>query len=103
MEAAVGIVADVIGIVELVRLDVLVGNAEALDERFGVALVRFGNGGGIGGDREGVRAEHLVRGPGQVGGIGAAGECDDHALQGTEIREELLLLLLKAHRIGDID
>ena len=50
VKAAVGIVGNVIGIVELVGLDVLVRHAELADEGLGIALVRLGQRGRIGGD-----------------------------------------------------
>ena len=54
VEAAVGRVAEVVGVVEFVGLDVLVRDSELRDEGFGVALVRFGKGSRVGGDGDGV-------------------------------------------------
>ena len=98
VEAAVGIVAGVIGIVELGGPDVLVHDAESLDERLGVALVGFGKRGRVGGDGDGVGTEHAVGGPGQVGRIGAARESHNHAAHAPQIGEELLLFFEQARR-----
>ena len=87
-----GSLRDVVGIVEFPGGDVLVRDAEARHEGFGVALVRFGNGRRVGGHGERIAAQHVVRGPGEVRRIGAAGERHDDALQLPEIGEELFLL-----------
>jgi len=56
MEAAVAIVLDVVGIVELARLDVFVADPVFAGKRLGIALVRFGERCGIGSDRNGAVA-----------------------------------------------
>ena len=50
-------------------------------------------------------AERLVSGPGEIGGVGAAGEGDDEGREFGEIGEELGLLLLQrdSGRIVDAD
>src|ERR1700676_2514725 len=68
VEAAVRIVLHIIGIIELMRLDVLVPKSTLAGERFGIALVRLGNRGGVRGDRDGIVAESAVRRPGQICG-----------------------------------
>ena len=73
VEAAVGIVPDVVRVLEFVRGDVFVMDAELAREGFGVPLVRFGEGRGIGGYGDGVIAEGLFGSPREVSGIGAAG------------------------------
>ena len=103
VEAAVGIVAGVVGILELGGADVLVHQAESLDERLGVALVGFGKRGRVGGDGDGIGTEHVVGGPGQVGRIGAAGEGDNHAAHGAQIGEEPLLFFEQAGGGGEIN
>ena len=103
VEAAVRVVADVVGIVEFVGLDVLVRDAEALDEGLGIALVRLGQRCRIGGHGDGVRSQHAIRRPRQVGRIGAAGERHDHAAHGSQIREQAGFLLFHQRRIGEID
>src|ERR1035437_10439443 len=57
MEAAVRTVTHVIRVVEFLRLHVLVNDAEAVHEGLGIALVRFGKRGGVGGDSDGVRSQ----------------------------------------------
>ena len=52
VEAAVGIIGDVVRIFELVCLDVLVANIRFAGELLGIALVRLRNRGRIGGDRD---------------------------------------------------
>src|ERR1022692_1619581 len=94
VEAAVGTVLRVSGIVEFVRLHVLMHDAEALHESFGVALVRFRKRGGVRGDSHGVPSEGAIGRPRQIGGVGAAGEGHDYAAHGGEIGQQLLLLLL---------
>ena len=46
--------------------------------------LRAGQGGGVGDDGEHVVAERLVRGIGEIGGVGSAGVGDEHA---AEVRE----------------
>src|ERR1017187_3631189 len=94
VEAAVGTVLRVSGIVEFVRLHVLMHDAEALHESFGIALVRFRKRGGVRGDSHGVPSEGAIGRPRQIGGVGAAGEGHDYAAHGGEIGQQLLLLLL---------
>ena len=101
VEAAVGIVAHVVGIVEFEGLDVLVGDAELAHEGFGIALVRFRHGGRIGGDGERAVAQHAVRGPRQVGRIGAAGKGHQHAAHAAQDGEETLFFFPQARRIGE--
>src|SRR5215472_167161 len=103
VEAAVGVVAQVIGIVELAALDVFVHDAELLHEGFEIALVGFGQRRRIGGDGEGAGAQHAMRGPRQIGRVGATGESYDHAAQRSQEREQLALLLLQAGRGCKID
>src|SRR5258707_14508143 len=54
MKAAVRIVLDIIRVVEFVRFDVLVPNSTLTREGLGIALMRFGNGGGIRGNGDGI-------------------------------------------------
>ena len=68
-----GIVPYVIGIIEFVRFNVFVADTELAREGFGVLLMRFGDGSGIGCDGDSVVAEGLFCGPREVGGISAAG------------------------------
>ena len=72
VETAVGVIADVIGIIEFVGDDELMGDAELRGEGFRVALMGTRKRRGIGSDGKSVLAERPVGGPGEVGGIGAA-------------------------------
>lgn len=67
VEAAVFIVFDVFGVIEFEGFDVFVADVEVAGELFGVAFVGFGDGGGIGGDGNGVLADGLDGCPGEVG------------------------------------
>src|ERR1035441_9696151 len=87
----VGTVLRVSGIVESVRPHVLMHEAEALHESFGIALVRFRKRGGVRGDSHGVPSEGAIGRPRQIGGVGAAGEGHDYAAHGGEIGQQLLL------------
>ena len=51
VEAAIGVVLEIIGILEFVRRNQLVPDAELPGELDGVALVRFGDRGGVGRNR----------------------------------------------------
>ena len=63
--------------------------------------------GGIGGrncgDGKGAFAKRLMGGPGEVGGVGSAGERDDEGREFGEIGEELSLLLLTRERRGFVE
>ena len=84
VEAAVGIVAHVVGVVELVRLDVLVGDAEAATKASASRLCDSGREAESAVMARAFAPSTLVRGPGQVGRIGAAGEGHDHAAHGAQ-------------------
>ena len=99
MEAAVGIVLDVVGIIELARRDIFVTEAPLASERLGILLVRFGNGCRIRGDGQCVFAEDAVRGPSQIRRIGAARICDDHAPHRLQNREKSVLLGLQNSQV----
>src|SRR5262249_23711387 len=88
VKTAVRIVAHVVGIVELVSLDVLVRNAETFDKCLSVPLVRGGKRSRIGGHGDGICAQYAVGGPRQIGGIRTTGEGNDHAAQRAETGEK---------------
>ena len=81
VEAAVGVVALVIGIFELVGLEDLRGDVVRGGEGEGGGEFGPGEGGGIGDDRSHLFAEHLVGRVGEIGGVGAAGVGDEDAAQ----------------------
>src|SRR5579864_4156482 len=87
MKTAVLIVLEVIGIFELVSVDVLVGNSELADKIFGIAFVRFRNRCGIRGDGDGLLAEYAMRGPRKVSRIRPARIRYDDAPQAAEDRK----------------
>jgi len=66
MEAAIGVVLQVVRILEFMGLDVLVRNSELAHEGLRIALVGLRDGSRIRGYRQCLAAQHLVRGPGQV-------------------------------------
>jgi hypothetical protein len=92
VEAAVGAVADVVRVVELVGLDELVSDAELSRKGLGVALVRPGERRRIGGDGKGPAAEGLMGGPREISGIGAARKGDDHSAERAQGVEKLRFL-----------
>src|SRR5512147_2572668 len=94
MKAAVGIVGNVIGIVELPRRDVFVEDAVLAREGFGIALVGFGKRRRVGRNRNRFAAQNAVGGPGQVRRVGAARIGNDHAAHLLQRGEELAFLLL---------
>ena len=93
VEAAVRVVLQVIGILELVRRDQLVPDAELRAKSIGVALVRLGNGSRIGRDGDGVLAQHLLRRPGQIGRVRPAGIGHDHLAHVPQNGEQLAAVL----------
>jgi len=81
MEAALGVVALVVGVFELVGVedldwDVMVGGEGEGGGEFGA-----GERGGVGDDGLHVFAESLMGGVGEVGGVGAAGVGDEDAAE----------------------
>ena len=76
VEAALGVVADVIGLVELSGLQDVGGNAVLRGEGQSGGKFLARQRGGIGDDRQHTAAERLVRSIGKVRGIGAAGVGD---------------------------
>ena len=94
MKAAVGIVGDVVGIIELPRRDVFVTDAVLAGEGFGIALVGFGKRRRIGRDRDRFTAENAVGGLRQVRRVGSAGIGNDHAAHLLQRGEQLAFLLL---------
>ena len=101
--AAVAGVGAVRGVVYFVGFDELVADRKLLEEDSELVAVVGGVGGGNCSDGEGAIAERLVGGPGEVGGIGAAGESDDEGGKFGEIGEELSLLLLTRERRGFVE
>ena len=79
VEAAIGVVADVIRILEFVRLDVLMPDSELPDKRFRIPFVRFGNRRRVGRDGQRVVAQGLRGGPRQISRIRTARKGHDHA------------------------
>src|SRR5208283_5992689 len=91
MEAAVLVILDVVGVLELVGIDVLVLEAAGESKSLRVALMGFGDRRGIGGDGDGCVTQYPVRCPGKIGGVSAAGVGDDHPPQIAQQRKKLLL------------
>ena len=81
MEAASGIVALVVGVVELVGLQDLHGNFVLGGEGERGGEFSAGKRGGVGDDGEHFLAEGLMRDVGEVSGVGAAGVGDQDAAQ----------------------
>ena len=91
------------GIVHFVGFDELVADRKLLEEGSELVAVVGGVGGGNCSDGEGAIAEGLVGGPGEVGGIGAAGEGDDEGREFGEIGEKLSLFLVTRWRRGFVE
>ena len=81
VEAALAVVADVVGVVEFVRVENVGRDAVRGGEGEGGGEFGARQGGGVGDDGQHPVAEHLMRDPGEVGGVGAAGVGDQHAFQ----------------------
>jgi len=79
-------------------LDVFVAESDAAREFFGVALMGLRDRGGIRGDGQGLVAQRLMGGPGQVGRIRSPGIGDDHAPQAR--RSASRLASLERRRAG---
>src|SRR5262249_31668025 len=93
MEAAVRVILQVIRILEFVRGNELVADAELSREIDGVALVGFRNGSGIGSYSNPPVGERTVGGPGEIGGGRRAGISDNGPAYVLQYRDQLLLLL----------
>ncbi len=101
--AAVAGVGAVRGVVHFVRFDKFVADRELLEEGSELVAVVGGVRGRNCGDGERAITERLVSGPGEVGGVGAAGKSDDEGREFGEIGEELGLLLLARKRRGFVE
>ena len=101
--AAVTGVGAVGGIVHFVGFDELVANGKLLEEGSELVAVVGGVGGGNCSDGKSAITERLVGGPGEIGGVGTAGESDDEGREFCEIGEELSLLLLTRERGGFVE
>ncbi len=97
VEAALGVVALVVRVREFVSVEdfgrdvVIRGEPEGGDE-FGA-----GERGGVGDDGEHARAERLVRGPGEIRGVGAAGVGDEDRAEVLERKVEKLAFGWEIH------
>jgi hypothetical protein len=89
VEAAVGVVLQVIGILEFARLDIFVRDSELPHEGLGIALVRLRDGSRIRGHGQSVAAQHLVRSPRQIGRIRPAGIGHHYPVQPAQHGEQL--------------
>src|SRR6267154_1176806 len=96
--ATVAGVGAVRGIVHFVGFDELVADGKLLEEGSELVAVVGGVRGRNCGDGKSTIGERLVSGPGEVGGIGAAGESDDEGGKFGEIGEELGLLFVEGGR-----
>ena len=103
VEAAVGVVLQVIGIFEFARLDIFVRDSELPHESLGIALVRLRDGGRIRGYGQSVGAERLVRSPRQIGGIRPSGIGHHYPVQPAQHGEQLVLLRIEQGGIGYVD
>ena len=86
MEAAVGVVADIVGIVHLLRVDKLVADSYLHCERPGFFDLGRWDGRGDARYRHGAGTEDIVRNGGNERGVDAAGEGDD---DGTHSADDL--------------
>ncbi len=95
---AIARVRAVRGVFHFVSFDEFVANGELLEERSELVAVVRGITRRDCCDRECAVPESFVCGPGEVGGVGSAGEGDDEGRKFCEIGEELGFLLLRRGR-----
>src|ERR1700692_2151457 len=100
MEAAVRIVGDVIGIIELVGSDVLMADAVLAREGFSVRFVGLGKRGRVRRDRNRLAAQDAVGGPGEVRRVSAARIGHDYAAHLLQRVEELALFLVHTSTVA---
>jgi len=84
VEAALGVVALVVGVFKFVRMKDVEGDGVVGGEGEGGGEFGAGEGGGVGDDGEHLFAEGLVSGEGEEGGVCAAGVSDE---EGAEVFE----------------
>jgi len=84
MEAARGVVAGVFGAIEFGGWDDFEGNVLLMGEGDRVGELSAREAGRVGDHGEHVRAERLMSGPGEVGGIDSAGIGDEEASEGAQ-------------------
>jgi hypothetical protein len=87
VEAAVGVVLHVVGVIHLARVDAFVSDADCAGKFGGLGHLGLRDGGGDAGDGEGAAAEDVMRHSSDEGGIDAAGEGDDG---GREVAENFV-------------
>ena len=84
VEAAVAVVAGVVGVVQFAGLQDAGGNAVLGGEVERGGQLAAGQRGGVGDDREHAVTECAMGLPGEIGGIGSAGVCDQQRVERTE-------------------
>jgi hypothetical protein len=92
VEAAHGVVADVLGLLHFVRVEDFHRKLLLVREVHRVFHLGAGQGGRVGEDGEHPGAERLVGGEGEKGGIDAAGIGDQHASEPAEACFEFAFL-----------
>ena len=91
VKAAIGIVGDVLGILEFAGGNHFMKDSVGFGEIDGITLVGFRDRGGICCDGDGVVTERFFGSPSQIGRIGTTGISDQDALHVTKDRDEVLL------------
>ncbi len=86
--ATIGVVGDVQRVGGLVRFDAFVTDRVILDKCFRHRAIVRGIAGGKRGDSEGAFTERTLRGPRQIGGIGAARKRDEQGIEAGERGEQ---------------
>jgi len=86
------------GVFHFVSFDEFVTDGELEEEYEKLIAVVGGVAGRDGGDGESAIAEGAVCGPGEIGGVCAAGEGDDEGGKFCKIREKLGFLLIEGKR-----
>src|ERR1700722_6512497 len=79
VEAALAVIASILGTIQFGSRDYLKRNLFFVRESYSVCQLRARKAGRIGDDRQHIFAQNLMCGPGQVGGIDAAGVSDEDA------------------------
>src|SRR5438876_182971 len=97
VEAALCVIAGIIWIFQLLRLDDLAGNVLFLREKQGVFKLSSRQRGRIGDERQHVLAQRLMRGMRQISGVHASGVRDEHPAKRAKMAPQSFVFDLKRH------
>ena len=97
VEAALCVIAGIIWIFQLLRLDDLAGNVLFLREKQGVFKLSSRQRGRIGDERQHVLAQRLMRGIRQISGVHASGVGDERPAQRVQVALQSFVFDFKRH------